>query len=34
MEKNGIIKSIDHMVITTADIEACLHFYEDLLQEP
>ena len=31
MEKNGIIKSIDHMVITTADLEACLRFYEGLL---
>ncbi|MBQ3292489.1 MAG: VOC family protein [Mogibacterium sp.] len=26
-----MIKSIDHMVITTADLDACLHFYEDLL---
>lgn len=31
MEKNGIIKSIDHMVITTVELGACLHFYEDLL---
>ena len=26
-----MIKSIDHMVITTADLDACLHFYADLL---
>lgn len=31
MKKNGIIRSIDHMVITTADLEACLNFYEGLL---
>lgn len=31
MKTNGIIKSIDHMVITTADLDACLHFYEGLL---
>lgn len=31
MKKNEITKSIDHMVITTADLEACLHFYEGLL---
>lgn len=26
-----MIKSIDHMVITTADLGKCLHFYEELL---
>ena len=26
-----MIKSIDHMVITTADLDKCLHFYADLL---
>ena len=26
-----MIKSIDHMVITTADLNKCLHFYADLL---
>lgn len=26
-----MINSIDHMVITTADLEACLHFYVDIL---
>ena len=31
MEKNGIIKSIDHMVITNANLEECLRFYEGLL---
>ena len=26
-----MIRSIDHMVITTSDLDACLHFYADLL---
>lgn len=26
-----MIRSIDHMVITTADLESCLHFYADIL---
>ena len=25
------IKSIDHLVITTSDIDKCLHFYVDIL---
>lgn len=25
------IKNIDHMVVTTDDLEACLHFYVDVL---
>lgn len=29
--KNMNIKSIDHMVITTSDLEQCLHFYVDIL---
>ena len=26
-----MIKSIDHFVITTGDLDACLHFYSDIL---
>lgn len=25
------IKNLDHLVLTTADLEACVHFYRDIL---
>ncbi len=25
------LKRLDHLVLTTADLEACLHFYRELL---